>query len=157
MLLAGGRVAGRTLLAFLLLHVLLYGGANAFNTYYDRDTGPIGGLERPPPVRRELLPWSLGLQATGFPLALLVSLRFAAIYLTLFLLFTAYSHPAVRIKRRPWWSLAAIGLGQGGLGFLAGWTSVLRNGDAEAAKSFLGADCGLCGDPEVAIETKNLR
>ena len=59
-----------------------------------------------------------------------MSLRFAAIYLTLFLLFTAYSHPAVRIKRRPWWSLAAIALGQGGLGFLAGWTSVLRNGDA---------------------------
>jgi hypothetical protein len=30
-------------------------------------------------------------------------------------------------------------------------------GDAEAAQTFLGDDCGLCGNPEVTIERKNLR
>jgi dienelactone hydrolase len=35
------------------------------------------------------------------------------------------------------------------------WLEWQLRGDAEAAKSFLGDDCGLCGDPEVAIETKN--
>lgn len=123
MLLSGGAVGPRTALAFVLLHVLLYGGANAFNTYYDRDTGPIGGLEKPPPVRPALLPWSLGLQGAGLALAPLVNVPFAILYLMLFLVFTAYSHPAVRLKRRPWTSLAAIGLGQGGIGFAAGWVS----------------------------------
>ncbi|MFN2431758.1 MAG: UbiA family prenyltransferase [Gemmatimonadota bacterium] len=122
-LLSGGRVGLRTVLAFLILHLLLYGGANAFNTYYDRDEGPIGGLERPPPVRPALLSWSLGLQAVGFMLALTIGLAFAALYLVLFLLFTAYSHPAVRLKARPWISLVAISLGQGGIGFAAGWVT----------------------------------
>ena len=123
MLLSGGELGPRTALAFVVLHVLLYGGANAFNTYYDRDRGPIGGLEEPPPVRPALLPWSLALQLAGLALSPLVGLPFAALYLALFLLFSAYSHPAVRLKRRPWASLAAIALGQGGVAFAAGWVS----------------------------------
>jgi hypothetical protein len=35
---------------FLVLHICMYGGANSLNSYYDKDEGPIGGLERPPPV-----------------------------------------------------------------------------------------------------------
>jgi hypothetical protein len=122
-LLSGGGVGRGTALAFVVFHLFLYGGANAFNTYYDRDSGPIGGLASPPPVRPALLPWSLGLQVAGLWLAPLVSLPFTALYLCLFLLFTAYSHPAVRLKRRPWVSLAAIALGQGGVAFAAGWVS----------------------------------
>jgi 4-hydroxybenzoate polyprenyltransferase len=116
-------IGTRTVLAFLLLHFLLYGGANAFNTYYDRDRGPIGGLEKPPPVRPALLPWSLGLQVAGLCLSPLVNLEFTFLYLTLFLIFTAYSHPAVRLKKHAVASLLAIGLGQGGIAFLAGWVS----------------------------------
>lgn len=37
------------------------------------------------------------------------------------------------------------------------WLQWQLRGDAEAARSFLGEDCGLCGDPAVEIETKNLR
>jgi hypothetical protein len=36
------------------------------------------------------------------------------------------------------------------------WLEWQLRGDAEAAKSFLGTDCGLCADPEVEIERKNL-
>ena len=28
---------------FLLVHVGLYGGPTAYNSYYDRDEGPVGG------------------------------------------------------------------------------------------------------------------
>ena len=107
----------------MLLHLFLYGGANAFNTYYDRDTGPIGGLEQPPPVRRALLPWSVGIQLVGLALAPLVGWAFTALYAVLLIVFTAYSHPAVRLKRHAWISLATIGLAQGGIGFAAGWVS----------------------------------
>ena len=35
---------------FLLVHIGLYGGMTAFNSYYDRDEGPIGGMKFPPPA-----------------------------------------------------------------------------------------------------------
>ena len=36
------------------------------------------------------------------------------------------------------------------------WLEWQLRGNAEAARSFLGENCGLCGDPEVEIEIKNL-
>src|SRR5438552_16250684 len=51
-LLGGGRVDARAMLAFVVVHLFLYGGATAFNSAYDRDVGPVGGLERPPAVSR---------------------------------------------------------------------------------------------------------
>src|SRR5262249_17600688 len=67
--LGGGGVTVPVLLGFVAFHLFLYGGAPAFNSYYDRDSGPVGGLERPPPVVPELLPFSLALQAAGWLLA----------------------------------------------------------------------------------------
>ena len=43
-LLAGGGLSWTFALAFLAFHVFLYGGVTAFNSYYDRDEGPVGGL-----------------------------------------------------------------------------------------------------------------
>jgi len=37
------------------------------------------------------------------------------------------------------------------------WLEWRLRGDVEAGKSFVGEDCRLCGDPDVEIETKNLR
>jgi 1,4-dihydroxy-2-naphthoate octaprenyltransferase len=112
-----------TLLAFLLLHVCLYGGATAFNSVYDRDDGPIGGLKRPPPVPSGLLLFSLTLQGGGALMALAVSPAFAALYLAMLLLGIAYSHPHWRLKSRPWASILAVAFGQGVLGFFAGYVA----------------------------------
>lgn len=113
----------RTTLGFLLVHLALYPGANAFNTAYDRDTGPIGGLARPPSVPRRLAAWSTLLQGTGAALAPLVGWPFALAYVALWGIFTAYSHPRTRWKRSPWLSTPAIVGGQGGLGWLLGWSA----------------------------------
>jgi 4-hydroxybenzoate polyprenyltransferase len=121
---APGSWSGRTTLGFLLVHLALYPGANAFNTAYDRDTGPIGGLARPPAVPAGLGRWSTVLQAVGALLAPLVGWVFTVAYLALWAIFTAYSHPRTRWKRSPLVSTAAIVLGQGGLGFLLGWSAV---------------------------------
>jgi 4-hydroxybenzoate polyprenyltransferase len=112
-----------TLLGWIALHLFLYPGTTAFNSLYDRDEGPIGGLERPPAVDRGLLPWSLAVQAAGLPLAWWVGPPFLVVYVLLFLVAAAYSHPSVRLKARPAAALTAVALGQGGLGFLAGWWS----------------------------------
>lgn len=118
-----GPWTARTTLGFLLVHLALYPGANAFNSAYDRDTGPIGGLARPPAVPPGLARWSAGLQAAGAALSPLVGLPFAAGYLLLWGIFTAYSHPRTRWKRSPIASTAAIVAGQGGIGYWLGWSA----------------------------------
>jgi len=67
--------------AFFAFHFLLYTGITAFNSYYDRDEGPVGGLEHPPPIHQALLPLSLLLQAAGLARAAFVGAWFAGIYL----------------------------------------------------------------------------
>jgi hypothetical protein len=113
----------RTTLAFLLVHLALYPGANAFNSAYDRDTGPIGGLARPPAIPPELGRWSVWLQGVGAALSLVVGPLFAVGYAALWGIFTAYSHPRTRWKRSPIASTAAIVAGQGGIGYWLGWSA----------------------------------
>jgi 1,4-dihydroxy-2-naphthoate octaprenyltransferase len=119
-LLAGGQVDGRFWLAFVAMHLFLYGGTTAYNSYYDRDEGPVGGLSAPPPVLPELLPFSLVSQAIGAGLALLVNPAFLILYLLIFALFTAYSYPGIRLKKRPIFGLLTVALGQGILAGLSG-------------------------------------
>ena len=122
----------RTTLGFLLVHLALYPGANAFNTAYDRDTGPIGGLARPPAVPQRLATWSTVLQAAGGVLALLVGRVFVLAYAALWAVFSAYSHPRTRWKRSPWLATPAIVVGQGGLGWLLGWSAAGGTASSQA-------------------------
>lgn len=119
--LAGGQPNIRFWLAFIAFHLFLYGGATVYNSYYDRDEGPVGGLEKPPPVTEELLPLSLIWQGLGLGLAIWVNLSFGLIYLLIFGLFTAYSHPRPRLKGRPLLGLLTVALGQGVLAAMGGW------------------------------------
>jgi 4-hydroxybenzoate polyprenyltransferase len=134
-LLAGGGITLQIVLAFVSLHVFLYAGATAFNSYYDRDEGPIGGLERPPPVVAALLPLSLAMQGIGWLLALLINLPFLILYTAFAALSFAYSHPSIRLKGHPIGSLLTVGIGQGGLAFLGAWAAT--RGEIESASNSL--------------------
>ena len=104
-----------TLLIAIILHLLAYPASQGFNSYYDRDQGSIGGLERPPPVSRELLVVSLAFDVVALLLALLVGWGFAGLLLACGLASKAYSHPAIRLKRRPWAGWLTVALFQGGV------------------------------------------
>ncbi|HEY3063401.1 MAG TPA: UbiA family prenyltransferase [Chloroflexota bacterium] len=136
-LIAGGGLSWSVVLAFVSLHVFLYAGATAFNSYYDRDEGPVGGLERPPPVEPALLPVSLGMKAFGALLAALVNWPFLIVYLAFALLSLAYSHPRIRLKASTWGSVLTVALGQGVLAFLGAWAAV--RGELWSALSAQGA------------------
>lgn len=123
----------RLAVAWVALHVFLYGGTTALNSYYDRDEGPIGGLVAPPPVDRGLLAWAWAVQVAGVPFAAWVGGPFLLAWVALLAVATAYSHPATRWKARPVAAWLAVGLGQGGLGALAGaWASRPAWSDAAA-------------------------
>lgn len=108
-------------IGFLAFHLFFYGGTTAYNSYYDRDEGPVGGLAKPSPVDPALLPFSLIMQVIGAGLAFTVNYLFLAFYLLDFILGTAYSHPSIRLKGKPLGSLWVIGLGQGVFAGLAGY------------------------------------
>ena len=42
---AGGGWSSATVGAFVIVHLFLYGGTTVFNSYYDRDDGPIARSE----------------------------------------------------------------------------------------------------------------
>ncbi len=120
--LLGGAVPSlRALLGFLTFHVCLYGGITAYNSYYDRDVGPVGGLKVPPRVTESLLGFSLLVQVVGLAMTAWVGRFFALLYAIVMVLSVAYSHPRFRWKARPVLSLFVVALGQGAVGFAGGW------------------------------------
>jgi len=142
-LLAGGVPARRAAFAFVILHLLLYGGTTAYNSYYDQDTGPVTGLRRPPRAGPWCRTGGLGFMLAGAALSWAVGPVFAVVYVAIMLLSIGYSHPRVRWKNGPVSSLAVVALGQGVLGFVAGavaatptgwpvWTAPLVAGGAAA-------------------------
>jgi len=130
-LLAGGHPDASFLVAFLAVHVFGYGGATAFNSYYDRDEGPIGALAAPPPVTPALLPFSLAVLLIGWALAWSVNAAFFWLYAAISALALAYSQPAIRLKARPLPSVLTVAVGQGAGGTLLGWLAA--RGDAAPA------------------------
>ncbi|MFQ5600927.1 MAG: UbiA family prenyltransferase [Candidatus Krumholzibacteriia bacterium] len=127
-LLAGGVPDARGAVAFMVFHVLLYGGATAFNAYYDQDEGPITGLRKPPSAGRVCVVGGWVFMLSGAFLALLVSRTFAGIYAMMLFLGVGYSHPRVRFKDGPLSSLLVVALGQGALGFLGGAAAAVPRG-----------------------------
>ena len=121
---AASLVTPRFWLVLFIVHVMFYGGSTALNSYYDRDEGPVGGLWHPPPVTHHLLYFSAGLQVLGLVLLLFISVPMFVLGLVMGAMSTAYSHPAVRLKARPWASLLAVSIFQGMGGAAAGWLFV---------------------------------
>ena len=111
---------GRFTLAFVVLHVCIYGGTTAYNTHYDKDEGPVGGMENPPPAGPWLLSGGIAIQLAGLVLALFVSAWFFATCFLFALLGVLYSRPVPRLKGKPWPSLFTVMVGQGMLGAIAG-------------------------------------
>lgn len=105
-------------LVFFILHALLYPASNGYNSYFDQDEGSIGGLEHPPEATKNLYRWSLTLDGMALLLALLVDWKFSAMLLIYGLVSKAYSHPSVRLKKRPVLGWITVGIFQGYFTFL---------------------------------------
>ncbi|MFL5728146.1 MAG: UbiA family prenyltransferase [Cytophagaceae bacterium] len=112
------------LLSAVIIHLIFYPSANAFNSYYDKDEGSIGGLENPPPVDREVLYVSYAFEFASLALAFLIGWRFALMLMVINLIFKAYSHPWVRLKKYPWIGLLTVALFQGGHTYMMSYMAI---------------------------------
>lgn len=124
-LLGGGRLThldetARFLAVFALFHIGAFGGLTALNSWYDRDTGPIGGLWNPPSATPHLFAFAWTVQLGGLVLLLLFGWNLCVVYALILLLSLGYSHPRTRWKGHPFKSVAVVALGQGALDFAAG-------------------------------------
>ncbi|NGP89973.1 UbiA family prenyltransferase [Aliifodinibius halophilus] len=131
---------GLFLQQFFNVHLLLFGGATAYNSYWDKDEGPIGGLANPPKMERWMWGASIALQLAGLFLAIPAGGIFIAVYGISMLFFWLYSTPLARWKSRPIKSLIAIGISTGFNSVLLGY---LAAGNGELAPFVLIAALGV--------------
>jgi len=100
-------------LAFVALHLFIYPASNGYNSYFDKDEDSIGGLEKPPPVSRDLYGTALIFDVTGLALGLWISVEFTIMLFVYGMISKAYSHPSVRLKKLPIAGWLAAGVFQG--------------------------------------------
>jgi 1,4-dihydroxy-2-naphthoate octaprenyltransferase len=92
---------GRAVLIFFILHVLVYPASNGYNSYMDRDTTPIGGLERPLQPTRQLFWVTVVLDGMALVLGAFISLYFVVGLAVYILASRAYSYRGIRLKKYP--------------------------------------------------------
>ena len=123
--------------------VLLNGGTLAYNSAYDRDTGPVAYLPDPPLPPPWLAAAALAAMTGGALLgALLAGPLFGGVTAVCVILSVLYSHPAVRLKGRPGWDLVVNVIGYGAATTLAG-LALGHRGAPGAAGWWLTAGFGL--------------
>jgi 4-hydroxybenzoate polyprenyltransferase len=89
-----------TTLSFLIIHLLVYPSSNGYNSYIDKDTTSIGGIETPPLPGKELFYLTAVLDLLAIPLSFLLVSPLFALCVTLYIFASrAYSAPGIRIKK----------------------------------------------------------
>jgi 1,4-dihydroxy-2-naphthoate octaprenyltransferase len=91
----------RSALIFIILHFFIYPASNGYNSFMDRDTGSIGGLEKPPQPEADLFNTTIALDITAMLLSILVSPLFAGLIPFYIAASKAYSWRGLRLKQYP--------------------------------------------------------
>lgn len=107
----------KAILAFVILHLLVYPSSNGYNSYMDRDETPIGGLKNPMQPTRELFVTSVIMDAIAVALSLLISTLFSLGILFYIMASRAYSYRGIRLKRFPIAGFLTVFICQGALVF----------------------------------------
>lgn len=104
---------------FLMLHLFIYPASNGYNSYFDKDEGSIGGLEKPPAVNKYLFPLVIAFDLAGVIYAAWIR-PYLAVLMGIYLLVSkAYSHDKVRLKKHPISSTLIVTTFQGAFVFLS--------------------------------------
>lgn len=111
----------RTLLIFFLIHFLLYPASNGYNSFMDRDTTSIGGIEKPLQPTQQLFLITVVMDVIGAILSVFISWWFFIAFLFYILCSRMYSYRGVRLKRFAVLGYITVVLNQGGLIFFMVW------------------------------------
>ena len=107
-----------TSIIFIALHVFIYPGSNIYNSYMDKDTGSIGGLQNPPPVTKKLYYASIIFDSIGLLLSAYAGWHNMFIIAGYVIFSKAYSWHAIRLKKYTLLSWLTVLFFQGGYTFM---------------------------------------
>ncbi len=89
------------LLVIGIWHLLVFPSSNGYNSYNDRDEGPIGGLASPPKPTKLLLHVSNIMDGSAIILSFLVNVYFAVFVAGYIIASRLYSNRSIRLKKMP--------------------------------------------------------
>jgi len=109
---------GKTILAFVILHLFIFPSSNGYNSYQDKDETSIGGLKHPPKVTENLFYATLFLDILGILCGLIISVYFSLFVLIFVLMSRAYSYRNLRLKKYAVIGFLTVFVFQGGFVYL---------------------------------------
>ena len=101
------------ILVLVIWHLLVFPSSNAYNSYHDRDEGPIGALEAPPKPTVLLLQVANTMDGLALLLSFLINLPFTGFVIAFIVVSRLYSNRQVRLKKYPVVSFLIVCLCQG--------------------------------------------
>lgn len=117
----------QAVLVFVILHLLVYPASNGYNSYMDRDTSPIGGVENPMMPTRELFYVTIFLDLFALILSLFIGWLFAIGILAYIIASKAYSFRGIRLKQYPVTGYLTVIIFQGALTYYLSYTGIQEN------------------------------
>jgi len=105
------------ILVFIILHLLVYPASNGYNSYMDRDTGSIGGVENPQQPTKQLFYATILLDITSITISYFISMYFFIGIIAYILASRVYSYRGIRLKKYPVIGYLTVVIFQGALTF----------------------------------------
>ncbi len=90
-----------TVIAFLILHLLVFPSSNGYNSHQDRDESSIGGLKFPPKVTYRLFYATFFMDVLALISGMIISPYFSILLLVFIIMSRAYSYRNIRLKKFP--------------------------------------------------------
>jgi len=115
---ADGISAANVFISFIALHIFIYPGSNSYNSYMDKDTGSIGGLEKPPPATSKLYYASIIFDMAGLLLMAAAAWQLCLLTAVYVAFSKAYSWHGIRLKKHTYLSWLTVMFFQGGYTFM---------------------------------------
>lgn len=107
--------AGKAVLIFIILHLLVYPASNGYNSYMDRDETPIGGLANPLYPSKQLFYTTIVMDIIAVALSCFIN-WWVVICIVLYILASrAYSYRGIRLKKYPFVGYLTVIIFQGAL------------------------------------------
>ena len=107
------------LLVLFIWHILVFPASNGYNSYNDRDDGPIGGLALPPKPTKALLYTVNLMDLSAILLSFIINYYFVLFVTVYIIISRLYSNRTIRLKKYPVIGFLVVFIFQGAWVFFA--------------------------------------
>jgi len=104
-------------LIFVILHLLVYPSSNGYNSYMDKDTSPVGGLQHPLQPTRQLYLVTVCMDIIAVLISFFITWLFAAGIFMYIVASRCYSYRKIRLKKFPVTGYLTVIIFQGAVTF----------------------------------------